>query len=110
MNEYQREMMRGRSVGAGLPKPSPCSFCGRPAYEDHHVVPRSQGGSDGPTVRVCGRGNADGCHGLLHGHRLHMRNDGGRWLYLLTAEPTKYDRALSMPGWKEMACNRFSRG
>lgn len=80
-----------------------CAFCGRPATNRHHVVPRSQGGSGGPTVCVCGMGNASGCHGLLHAGRLHMRPDGdGWWEWLLTMEPTKYDKALGLPGWQPL--------
>ena len=99
VNELQRELMRGPSIEGDF-----CAFCGRPATNAHHIVPRSQGGSKGPTVCVCGMGNAIGCHGLLHAHMLHLRWDeeGWRWLYLKTDEPTKYEKALAMDGWKPL--------
>lgn len=36
-----------------------CFECGKPAHHDHHVVPRSRGGTR--TVPLCER-----CHGLVH--------------------------------------------
>lgn len=102
MNEYQRAMMALPSV-EGLC----CPFCGRVATNRHHIVPRSQGGGDGPTVAVCGWGNASGCHGRLHGHRLHMRPDGeGWWEWLETPFATKYDKALGLPGWRPVRKER----
>ena len=38
----------------------PCFECGAPATQDHHVIPRSRGGTK--TVPLC-----HGCHGLAHG-------------------------------------------
>jgi len=38
----------------------PCFECGNPADHDHHVVPRSKGGTK--TVPLC-----HACHGLVHG-------------------------------------------
>lgn len=70
--------------------------------ESHHIVPRSAGGHDGPTVRVCGLGNGAGCHKRLHDHTLHFRHRGG-WEWLLTEQPEKYDRALAMDGWQPVA-------
>ncbi len=78
-----------------------CPFCGRPATNRHHIVPRSQGGADGPTVAVCGMGGLSGCHGLLHSHMLHLRWRDG-WEALRTDEPTKYERALAMDGWRRL--------
>lgn len=96
MNEYQRALMEAPSV-----KSIRCVFCGRPATSQHHVVPRSQGGTKGPTVSVCGFGNESGCHGLLHAHRLHLtHSDLLGWEYLHTEEPTKYERAIRMRGWR----------
>lgn len=94
VNQYQQEMMGRPSI-----KRDTCVFCGLPKQSDHHIVPRSQGGTAGPTVSVCGVGNESGCHGMLHMHRLHLRwNDG--WECLYTPEPTKYDKALAMDGWR----------
>lgn len=94
MNGLQGPMMAAPSIEAPW-----CPFCGRPWTERHHIVPRSQGGADGPTVTVCGHGNADGCHGELHAHRLHLKWDGGRWLWLRTDSAVKYEAALAMGGW-----------
>ena len=96
MNEYQRALMGKPSVESGW-----CAVCGRPVTERHHVVPRSQGGTAGPTIALCGRGNTGGCHGLAHSHRLHFRFDG-RWRYLVTDEPVKYEAALEMGGWRDV--------
>lgn len=97
MNEYDRWLMGQPSVETRM-----CCICGmRPAENRHHVVPRSRGGSDGPTVTVCGLGNTGGCHGLLHSHRAHLRYDAG-WEVLITDEPVKYDKALTMEGWRPL--------
>ena len=97
-----------------------CCVCGKPATNMHHVVRRGAGklvvsGREvaKPTVRLCGDGNANGCHGLAHANRLHFRwaeavctdkssgyvTAGGHWEYLLLDEPTKYQAALGMDGW-----------
>jgi 5-methylcytosine-specific restriction endonuclease McrA len=39
-----------------------CFECGAPAAHQHHVVPRSLGGTK--TVPLC-----EGCHGKVHGRR-----------------------------------------
>lgn len=100
-----------------------CCVCGKPATNKHHIVKRSAGKlvRDGrevakPTVRLCGCGNASGCHGLAHAGKLHFRwadtvsnadKDiiklvGGHWEYMLTDEPTKYINALTMCGWRRL--------
>lgn len=96
MNEYQKELMDAPSV-----KSDRCVFCGRPAHAQHHVVPRSQGGSKGPTLSVCGFGNESGCHGLLHAHKLHPTySDLLGWEYIYTQESMKYEEALEIKdGW-----------
>lgn len=96
MNEYDKALMDKPSVETEL-----CCICGfRLATNRHHCVPRSRGGSDGPTVTVCGMGNIEcGCHGLLHSHRAHLRYRDG-WEVLLTDAPTKYEKALDMEGWR----------
>ena len=96
MNELQKVLFNAPSIETEY-----CPFCGKPATNRHHIVPRSQGGSKGATVTVCGMGNASGCHGLIHAHRLHMRFIEGRWEYLKT-EPMKYEKALEMEGWKPL--------
>lgn len=106
-----------------------CPVCGRNhPLEQHHPVKRSAGEliENGrklkkPTITLCGFGNnlrdADGryyCHGLAHANMLHFRwiaTDhmdrrtgliiaGGHWEYLLCDEPTKYQTALEMDGWR----------
>ena len=96
LNEYQRALMGKPSIESAL-----CPSCGRVATNRHHIVPRSQGGAAGPTVCVCGIGNASGCHGLLHAHMLHLRWRDG-WEYLRTEGPTKYGEALRMGGWRKV--------
>ena len=94
MNELEKALYSAPSIHSDR-----CVFCGRPATNQHHVVFRSQGGKDGATISVCGMGNASGCHGLLHQRKLHVRYEGV-WQYLRTKEPTKYQDALSMDGWR----------
>lgn len=100
-----------------------CCWCGRPASDKHHIVKRSAGKlvKNGrevpkPTVRLCGMGNASGCHGKAHAGRLHFRwvdfdpdvfREGvfvgrGHWEALETSEPCKYQEALSMEGWRRI--------
>ncbi|WP_314785064.1 hypothetical protein [Olsenella uli] len=84
-----------------------CAVCGKPwPLNQHHVVRRGagrlyRGGVEvsKPTVTLCGSGNASGCHGLAHANRLHFRW-AGRWEYLLCDEPTRYQEALEMDGWR----------
>jgi Zn-finger protein len=44
-------------------EPDPCPLCARPNYHpsDHHLVPRTRGGSKGVTATVC-----DDCHRAIH--------------------------------------------
>ena len=96
-----------------------CAVCGRPAHDKHHVIQKGMGGVTKeiemriPKVRLCGFGNNDGCHGLLHQKRLHIYWEDGRddeepgWVYLVTTEPMddqecwELNRAsyLPLPGW-----------
>ena len=96
MNELEKALMQEPSITSPY-----CVFCGRPATNQHHVVFRSQGGKDGPTLSVCGMGNASGCHYLLHQRMLHVRYEDG-WQFLTTNRPTKYQDALSMDGWRDI--------
>ena len=105
MNLYEKSLMEGPSIETPY-----CAFCGRAfPLNAHHIVRRSAGGSDGPTVICCGNGSnlrdADGryyCHGLIHHHMLHLRWTGDSWECLRTSEPTKYEKALAMDGWKPL--------
>lgn len=96
MNELQKALCSAPSIRTPY-----CVFCGRSATNQHHVVPRSQGGTDGATISVCGMGNASGCHGKLHSHTLHVRYTDA-WEYLETPQPTKYQDALAMEGWRRL--------
>lgn len=65
---------------------------------------------------VCGAGNASGCHGKAHDGMLHfrwvesVRRDnrtgevlvGGHLECIETDEPTKYQDALAMDGWRPL--------
>ena len=95
MNEYHRRMMN-------RPDHTPpwCSWCGAQSVTFHHIVPRSQGGKDGPRITLCGHGTA-GCHGKAEDKRLHLKWDDG-WWGLETAQPTKYDTALELEGWRKL--------
>jgi len=97
--------MKGPSIDSGRR----CAICGRTSgpLERHHIVFRSQGGENGPTITLCGHGNGlqDSSgrffhHGLAHTHRLHLWWDGREWSYLETDEPMKLERALKLDGWK----------
>lgn len=96
MNLLEKALMEAPSISTPY-----CPFCGKPTTNRHHIVPRSHGGTNGATIDVCGMGNASGCHGKLHSHRLHLRYADG-WEYLETDEPTKYQTALNMEGWKPL--------
>ena len=100
----------------------------------HHMVRRGagalyRGGVEvpKPTITLCGYGNnlrdADGryyCHGLAHHLMLHFRwvdddparpdmpgehaAGAGHLEYIKTAEPTDYQTALGMEGWRRVRC------
>lgn len=97
MNRFLAELMDKPSY-----RPRHCAICGVPRPRtNHHIVPRSQGGTDGPTISLCGHGTA-GCHGKAEENRLHFRWREGWWWYLETTEPTKYERALERDGWRRV--------
>ena len=79
-----------------------CAWCGRNRpLNQHHIVFRSRGGSKGPTITLCGMGNAGGCHGKAHSGRLHFKFEDGD-LWGLETEPMKYQRALETEGWRRI--------
>lgn len=92
MNLLHRDLMDAPSL-----TPCYCVVCGLPTVTRHHVVPRSQGGHAGPVLSLCGHGTA-GCHGRAEDKRLHFRYDG-RWWWLATQYPVKYQDALELDGW-----------
>ena len=104
MNLYLLALMDKPSV----PKSALCPTCttldtgswGSTQQTKHHIVPRSQGGHDGPTVYLCGHGTA-GCHGMAEDKKLHFRFTD-RWQWLKTDVPTKYERTLMMEGWRDL--------
>ena len=72
-----------------------CFECGAPADHQHHVVPRSKGGTK--TVPLCAA-----CHGKVHGHAL-----GGRKLTkdALEAKKARGERTGSVPYGYTMAAD-----
>lgn len=75
------EWLRGAMSGTTSVTPW-CQVCGSTdGLEQHHVVRRSQGGKDGPTLTLCRR-----CHADVHAQRLHLRwkavGTGGHWEWL----------------------------
>lgn len=80
--------------------PGWCVLCGKQPVTGHHVVPRAQGGHDGPVLDLCGHGTI-GDHGAAEDRRLHFRYRAG-WQYLRTDVPTKYTTASLMDGWRSL--------
>lgn len=75
-----------------------CVVCGRPATNMHHVIPNDRKNS--PALSLCGMGNASGCHGAAHAHRLHFRFTD-RWEYMWTDEPLdELDASEIQEGWR----------
>lgn len=72
-----------------------CFECGAPADHQHHVVPRSKGGTR--TIPLCAA-----CHGKVHGHAL-----GGRKLTkdALGAKKARGERTGSVPYGYTMAAD-----
>ena len=87
-----------RLIDAPSATPGHCIVCGRAYPTAHHVVPRSQGGKDGPVLHLCGDGTR-GCHGKAEDKRLHFRYRDA-WQHIET-RPMKYERALELDGWRE---------
>ena len=92
MNLLQLRLMDKPSLTPGR-----CVVCGAIGTTKHHVVPRSQGGTDGPVLELCGDG-ARGCHGKAEGRRLHFDWRDG-WCYFEGA--MRYMDALDSEGWRE---------
>lgn len=98
MNAYEAYLMNKPSV----PRQPYCPVCGKTAgATEHHIVARSQGGTEGPTYYPCGDGTT-GCHGLAEAEMLHHDWDGERWLWCLTEYPEKDVNLHTRPGgaWK----------
>ena len=93
MNLYDAALMDAPSLTPGY-----CVVCGSPHPTAHHVVKRSQGGTKGPVLHLCGDGTR-GCHGLAEQRRLHFRHHNHGWWYVATGVPTKYDTVLERGVW-----------
>lgn len=92
-----------------------CYVCGSTdALEQHHPLPRSQGGKRGPTLTLCKQ-----CHMHVHDRRtLHLRpvvertsrglvfGRGAHVEWLETEEACKDFDALSLPGWHRVKSYR----
>ena len=104
--EWLRDALRAPSCSFAR-----CPVCGSAGpLERHHVVRRSQGGGDGPTVTLC-----RDCHMAVHAQRLHLRwvpvastsygiacgsVGGGHWEFL-RAEGKTFD-LLGELGWRRL--------
>jgi len=102
VNRFHEELMGAPSITGPY-----CALCGDTPTTLHHLVPRSQGGVDGPVISLCGHGTA-GHHGAAEDKRLHFYWDGKNLFYLETHRPTKYDRALYIGGWIQVGRAHFS--
>lgn len=98
MNRYHERLMKGTTI-----RRDTCVVCGRKANNNHHVVEKSQGGANGPTLTLCGSGTT-GCHGKCKTRNLHFRwdPDAGGWWFLETEEPHKYEKTLDLCGWRRI--------
>lgn len=110
LNAYDRELLGKPSVLT-----DGCAVCGRPATNEHHVVFKGSGGVSKelerriPRIKLCGHGNVNGCHGLVHHRRMFFRWRDG-WQYRVTGSPMKLDEAMwepdadwrPLPGWEAM--------
>ncbi|MBQ9041464.1 MAG: hypothetical protein IJ111_01450 [Eggerthellaceae bacterium] len=92
-----------------------CVICGRWAHDAHHVIQKGMGGVSRetdkriPKVKLCGSGNLDGCHGMLHKGLLHIywEKSMGGWVFYWTPKPMNDQKCwemfskdyLPMPGW-----------
>jgi hypothetical protein len=90
MNRYLHALMSAPSLTPGR-----CAYCCEYPTERHHVVRRSQGGTNGPVIELC-----RDCHHDAHQMRLHFRYTD-RWECLATV-PMKYERALESEGWRDL--------
>jgi len=73
-----------------------CTMCGASIVDQpsalHHRVAKGMGGSAkleraSNLVRLCGNGNADGCHGKAHGNPQWARNHG--WIVSRSLDPAE---------------------
>jgi hypothetical protein len=81
-----------------------CSTAGRPSAV-HHRVAKQMGGSAkleraSNLVRLCGSGNADGCHGQAHSNPHWARNHG--WIVSRSFDPAEIPVDMH-DGWHLLA-------
>ena len=110
--EYQRDIYQAPSIRREW-----CVVCGKPATNNHHVIPNARHETkdhpESPTISLCGMGNASGCHGKAHDHKLHFRAvpvklelyGGGvriayEWEYLETEPMDELQAHEIEDGWK----------
>lgn len=97
MNARQAKLMNAPNWETTL-----CPFCGKRFQSRHHVVYRSQGGTNGPTITVCGTDNVSGCHGLIHQGFLHLDYSNKRWTFLRTSKACSDSEADLKSGWRAL--------
>lgn len=115
MGRVARSEFRKSLIGKPSVLSERCALCGRPASNLHHVVPKGMGGADDsqiPLIRLCGSGNASGCHGAAHSGHLHFAwdDENGGWVYVITSNAMKDDECWQrykamyapLPGWREI--------
>ena len=101
LNEFDARLMDAPSIPDR--EDGMCAICGcNPATNRHHIVPRSHGGTKGPTIPVCGSGNASGCHGMLHNREIHLFYSGGEWAWRYDKGGCKLEEALERKGWRPL--------
>jgi HNH endonuclease len=70
-----------------------CFECGWPAHEDHHVIPRSLGGTK--TVPLC-----RACHGIVHDHeRVVLKSLSENALAAQKAQGVRLGKKRTTPDW-----------
>jgi hypothetical protein len=105
LDNYDRMLLRRPDMTGPT-----CVFCGKPAENNHHLIPRSRlikaAQWLSPIISVCGLGNASGCHGDLHSGRKHVRYfdrfEVEGWEYLTSDVPISRDEAHARDGWKRL--------
>lgn len=110
-------MKDAKSYLMGCPSMEPQPFCALPwcgktgAIDGHHVVPRSQGGRDGPQVYICHSchmGHHDGTGPRLHFSYFRNTDTGTNEWFTWTDENTTpralvvYDPTTDVPGDREV--------
>lgn len=88
----------------GVSRQPYCPVCGKNGpLTEHHIIPRGQGGTKGPTIYLCGSGTT-GCHGLAEDYRLHF-DWAGPWFYKKEGTPKKdvFIETVGTAGWNPVS-------